>query len=95
MKKETYKKIIEKEVEKFRKIHQKLVDVTEKFLENKDNYIDTDYDYSIRKMEQFLFTYAYIVDELNRLSYKRYSYSGTEYKKSMLKKIRKCLGYTL
>lgn len=88
MKKETYKKRVNKQIEKFSKIHKNLVELTENFLENKNNYIDTDYDETIRAMEQFLFTYAYIVDELNRLSYKRYDYSSKEYKKSMLKRVR-------
>lgn len=63
-------------------------------MKDENNYIDTGYDDTIRQMEQFLFTYAYIVDELNRLSYKRYDCSSKEYKKSMLKRIRKALGYT-
>ena len=95
MKKEIYKKKVEKQIEKFKKIHDSLVNLTEEFLKDENNYIDVDYDETIRKMEQFLFTYAYIVDELSKLSYKRYDFQSKEYKKSMLKRIRKALGYTL
>ena len=95
MKKETYKNKVEKQIEKFRKIHDNLVNLTEEFLKGENNYIDVEYDDTIRKMEQFLFTYAYIVDELSKLSYARYNLSGKEYNKSMLKRVRKALGYTL
>lgn len=95
MKKQTYKNKVEKQIEKFRKIHDNLVNLTEEFLKDENNYIDVEYDDTIRKMEQFLFTYAYIVDELSKLSNARYSCSGKEYNKSMLKRVRKILGYTL
>lgn len=95
MKTQTYKKQVEKELKKFEKIHDKLVKLTDEFLKEKNNYIDVNYDDTIRKMEQFLFTYAYIYDELNHLSNNRYNCSSKEYKKSMLKKVRNALGYTI
>ena len=96
MKKETYKKQLNKQIEKFNKIHKNLVELTNKYLEDENNKftIDTLYDDSIRNMEQFCFTYAWVVDRLQDRNV-CFVNGNKDYKKSMNKKIRKALGYTL
>ena len=92
MNKQEFLKELQNKYIEFKKIHYEIVDLVNEFLSNEENQYAVDTNYDLRDVEQLCFTYAWIVDRLNNRSS---LVDGKGYNKSMSKKIRKALGYSV
>lgn len=92
MNKQEFLKELQNKYIEFEKIHYEIVDLVNEFLSNEENQYTVDTNYDLRNVEQLCFTYAWIIDRLNnRIGF----VGGKGYNKSMSKKIRKALGYSI
>lgn len=92
MNKQQFLNKLNKKMNKFEKLHYEFVDLVNKYISNEENINTIDCAYELKNLDQFCFTYAWIYD---RLQGKSGLYGGKGYNKSMTKKVRKAMGYTV
>ena len=92
MNKQQFLKRLNKKISKFEKLHFEMVALIREFTFDKENINTIDCAYELRNLDQFCFTYAWIIDKLNGNSG---LVGGKGYKSSMTKKVRKAMGYTV
>lgn len=92
MNKQEFLEQMKEKTEKFNELHKEIVSVVLEFKADENNDYTVDTVYELRDLEQLCFTYAWVVDQLNN---KDGFVGGKTYNKSMTKKVRKSLGYTL
>lgn len=92
MNKQQFLNKLNKKINKFEKLHYEIVALIREFTFDKENINTIDCAYELRNLDKFCFTYAWIIDQLNGNSG---IVGGKGYNKSMSKKIRKAMGYTV
>lgn len=92
MNKQQFLKRLNKKIDKFEKLHYEMVALVRDFTSDEENINTIDCAYELKNLDQFCFTYAWIYD---RLQGKSGLYGGKGYNKSMTKKVRKAMGYTV